>query len=536
VEISDRAAIPPTELARLLEQFFADHPRAALLEDGHVLFEMAAAHYSIAADHGRCVLHLWSEERNMVRTVVGLETRKQTLRLRVRRLGTQRPQSLEVVRDRDQRTPTTRAISRSRYLHLLERLLARHFHEYTVESLSSAMDLEHSFGPAYARGLLVRGQQCWALIGVNAEESQATIDGVLTLGILWLAYCREHSGVRRVCKGLKVLLPAGCGSTTRARMAWLHRELAQWELYEVDAAAEDLAVIHTADQGNLKMRLVHAFHPEAAVERAQDGVARILGLLPAGMQSRVTVVARSANEVALSLYGLEFARVRQGFVPGSFTRQANLTFGAGANETPLQEDTESYFTDLMQRLFASRVPRGSARNPLFRLQPEAWLQSTLSGDLTQIDDGLGEHVIYQQVPAFAAADRAMLDLLTVTRNGRLAILELKAGEDLHFPLQGLDYWIRVHWLQQQRGASGEGELKENGYFPGISLLADSPVLYYVVPALRVHPSMDTVLHHFSPAIAWKLITLNEGWRSELKVIFRKHGGSARSQVPGTSPT
>ncbi len=63
------------------------------------------------------------------------------------------------------------------------------------------MDLEHSFGPAYARGLLVRGQQCWALIGVNAEESQATIDGVLTLGILWLAYCREHVAGKRVCQG-----------------------------------------------------------------------------------------------------------------------------------------------------------------------------------------------------------------------------------------------------------------------------------------------------------------------------------------------
>ena len=135
---------------------------------------MTAAHYSISAEHGRCVLHLWSEERNMVRTVVGLEMRKETLRLRVRRLGTQRPQSLEVLRDRDQRTPATRALSRTRYLALLERILTRHFNEFRVESLRSAMDLEHSFGPAYARGLLVRGQQCWALIGVNAEESHAT--------------------------------------------------------------------------------------------------------------------------------------------------------------------------------------------------------------------------------------------------------------------------------------------------------------------------------------------------------------------------
>jgi hypothetical protein len=522
MEISDKTQISPTELAYSLEQFFADHPRAAVLEDGRVLFEMAAAHYSISAEHSRCVLHLWSEERNMVRTIVGLEARKETLRIRVRRLGSKRPQSLEVIRDRDQRTPGTRAIARTRYLHLLERLLTRHFNEYKVEGLRSAMDLEHSFGPAYARGLLVRGQQCWALIGVNAEESPAIIDGVLTLGILWLDLCRKRCGESRMCQGLKVLVPSGSSATTRARMAWLNRELAQWELYEVVQGEEELVGIDTADQGNLKMRLVHAFSPQAAIERARDGVDQLLRLLPAGMQSRVTVAARHANEVTLSLFGLEFARVRQGFIADSFARQTNLTFGAGANETPLVEETEALFSDLMQRLFASRHPDGSTRNPLFRLQPEAWLQSTLAGDLKQIDDDLNGRVIYQQVPAFAAADRAMLDLLTVTRTGRLAILELKANEDLHFPLQALDYWIRVQWLHQHN------ELEKNGYFPATPLQPAPPILYYIVPQLRVHPSMDTILEHLSPRIPWKLIALNEAWRTERKVLYRK-------QSPATNP-
>lgn len=511
----------PAELARLLEQFFADHPRAALLEDGRLLFEMAAAKYSISAEHGRCVLHIWSEDRNMVRTVVGIESRKETLRIRVRRLGMQRPQSLEVVRDRDHRTPASRALARTKYLRLLERLLTRHFNDYKLESLRSAMDLEHSFGPAYARGLLVRGQSCWALIAVNAGESQAIIDGVLTLGILWLAYCRERRAGTRLCQGLKVLVPAGCSSTNRARMAWLNRDLAQWELYEVCEPSEELEAIDTTDQGNLQMRLLQAFHPQAALERAQEGLLRTLNLLPAGMRQHVTVTARSPNEVALSLYGLEFARVCQAFVGDSFARQANVTFGAGPNETPLQPETEAAFRELMRRLFASRFPQGNARNPLFRLQPEAWLQSTLAGDLSQIDDTLAGHVIYQQVPAFAAADRALLDLLTVTRGGRLAILELKADEDLHFPLQGVDYWLRVHWLQKQRNRDGAGALEQNGYFPGTLLLPDPPLLLYVVPALRLHPSMDTVLQHLSPDIPWTLIALNEAWRTEPKVLFRK---------------
>ena len=37
--------------------------------------------------------------------------------------------------------------------------------------------------------------------------------------------------------------------------------------------------------------------------------------------------------------------------------------------------------------------------------------------------------------------------------------------------------------------------------------------------------MDTILQHLSPAIPWTLVALNEGWRTERKVIFRKRGGS-----------
>ena len=44
----------------------------------------------------------------------------------------------------------------------------------------------------------------------------------------------------------------------------------------------------------------------------------------------------------------------------------------------------------------------------------------------------------------------MLDLLTLDRNGRLTVIELKADEDLHLPLQALDYWIRVRALNADR--------------------------------------------------------------------------------------
>ena len=51
------------------------HPTAAVLEDGRVIFDMRAARYSVADSHGRCVVELWSEERNLIRTVVEIQQR-----------------------------------------------------------------------------------------------------------------------------------------------------------------------------------------------------------------------------------------------------------------------------------------------------------------------------------------------------------------------------------------------------------------------------------------------------------------------------
>ncbi len=58
----------------------------------------------------------------------------------------------------------------------------------------------------------------------------AIIDGILTLGILWLDYCREHAEARRHFGGLKVIVPAGAWRTTAERMAWLNHAAADFQL------------------------------------------------------------------------------------------------------------------------------------------------------------------------------------------------------------------------------------------------------------------------------------------------------------------
>ena len=514
-----KAETPAAELARTLEAFLAEHPRAAVLEDGRVLFEMLTAHYSLSAEHGRCALHLWSEERNLVRTVTGIDARKNVLRIETRRFGQSKPQTLQVVPDRDTRTPTTREAARKKYLRLLERVMIRAFPDFSLDSLGNAMDLEHSFGPAYARGTLVRGTKAWAMIAVNAEETQATIDGALTLGILWLAYCREHSGGRRIFEGLKVIVPAGAAAITRGRMSWLNPALAKWELYELDERCETLHSAQIGDEGNLDIRLVHNFSHERTLDRSQGAVNQLLGLLPEGMKSQTEIRALSSTEISFRLYGLEFARIRHGVVPGSFARQDAITFGAGANETPLTDETEGLFCELIQRVYDGRFAGGSVRNPLYRLQPERWLESELRQGLAELEPSIREEFVYVQVPAFAGGDRGMIDLLSVSRSGRLMVLELKANEDLHLPLQGLDYWLRV------RQVHAKGELQTHGYFTGMELSDAPPLLMLIAPALRIHPANETVLRYFKPEVDWTLVALDEHWRKQRRVIFRKRSES-----------
>jgi hypothetical protein len=475
---------------------------------------------------------MWSEERNLMRTVVDAQQRAQCLRLTTRRMGAARPQSLELVPTSDRRTPTARDAARRNYQKLLERALHRAFVGSKVDGLRSAMDLEHSFGPSYVRGRLLRGASADAIIGVGHAESSAMVDGVLTLGILWLDHCRQHTDGRRHFGGLKVVVPAGAWRTTAERMAWLNHAAADFQLFTLDERSEELAPVDFRDTGNLESRLVHAISSDAAIERCQAGIDRLLKLIPADARQRVELRAGSASQVGLLLHGLEFARVRHGFATNSFASEDEITFGAGANETPLTAENEALCRDLCGRLFLSRHADGAHTDPLFRMQPERWLEARLRAGIAELLPGLRGDLMYTQVPAISVGDRGMLDLVTLDRSGRLAVIELKADEDLHLPLQALDYWIRVRALNHDRhpGAGGGrpvSAFERQGYFAGAEVSPLAPRLLLAGPALRIHPANEPVLHYLSSQVEWELIALTEHWRRELKMVFRKRSGDAR---------
>jgi len=315
---------------------------------------------------------------------------------------------------------------------------------------------------------------------------------------------------------------------------------------------------------NVATRLVHAANEKAARERFAESIARVQGILPS-----CEVVVLSPAEISFRWRGLEFARARWGggvstgsqrmkqpFTTGDtevhsesqnphplaenarrvgqppllinhpvFLGNQEIVFGAGAEERVLEDRNWQLFCDLLAALRDARHPYGPRQDRLFRLHPERWLESLVVRDVSVVDERMDAHAMYSQVPAFSAADRAMIDVLTVTREGRLAVVELKADEDIHLPLQGLDYWARVAWHH------GRGEFQKFGYFAERELAGEAPLLFLVAPALHVHPATDVLLRYIAPEIEWEFVGIDERWREGVKVVFRKRPDGAGKRGP-----
>jgi len=508
----------PESLGKTLTEFLDGSRAAVVVEDGAVVFDLAQSRYSISGEYNKCLLQLWSSERNIVRRVLDAEVKGATLRLQVQRMGQSRPTRLDICRDRDQRSPAARRAARIAYEPHLRRVLERNFPGWSVVRLTTGMDLERSFGPAYLRGSMRQGQRALAVVGVNDQETQATVDGALTCGLLWLQECRMAQRERRIVEGLVLVVPKGSATLTAQRMAQLHPTIAKWHLNEFDQREDTLIRLEISDRGNLETRLVHALDESQTFERFASSIERIRAILP-----EVEVLALSPAVVSFRRCGLEFAQARLAHDPRSFQAGEEIVFGLGAEERVLDARNEAQFAGLVRLAAAVRHKDGPKNNALWRMHPERWLESIAGLNIAALDSRLRTDQVYRQVPAFSAADRAMIDILAATNDGRLAVIELKADEDIHLPLQGVDYWSRVAWHQSR------GELSKFAYFPGREISTEKPLLMLVAPALHVHPSTDTILRYLSPEIEWELLGIDERWREELRVVFRKRAGDLTNQ-------
>jgi hypothetical protein len=495
-------------LASTLEGFLSGSSGALVREDGAVLFDLAEAKYSVSGENNKCLIHFWSEERNFVRRVLDVESRGETLRVTVQKMGQTKPVRLEICRERDPRTASAKRTARAAYQRILERVLRKSFPDLVLVKLSHAVDLENSFGPVYSRGLLRRGQSGFAALGVNAGELQGSVDAALTFGILWLDACRRAHAGKLVVEGLKLFVPAKTSALVRERMAHLNRDAAKWELYELDEREDDLRQIEISDRGNVLTRLVRCPDDDEIFERFRGPIALVRSMMAEAefcLPLKFPSVATDSNSRE---HGC-----RQS--PAVFRASLSWCSARAQNQRVLDDSNLARFEGLIRSIGEVRHADGPHECRWWRLHPERWLESLVVKEISALDDQLDPRWCYSQVPAFSAADRAMIDVLSATREGRLALIELKADEDIHLPLQAVDYWARVTWHHER------GEFQKFGYFSGRELSSQTPILMMVAPALHVHPATDTLLRYISSEIEWVLLGIDERWRKEVRVVFRK---------------
>ena len=502
------AAQTPEEIADLIAGYIAEHPGAVVVEEGKMLFNFATARYSAAPERERCLLQIWSEEGNIVRRAISAEVKNGILKLSVLRFGQAKPSRMEICSQAERRSPSALKAMRAAYQRGLERTLPRTFPGWKIERLTTSADLEHSFGAVCTRAVLRRGPERIAVVGCGEGESQATVDNAVAVGVLWLDHCREHLPPNAHVASLAIFVPEGRARTVQLRLSHLDRAAAAWRLFALDERTEQCEELDLASELNLSMQLAHCLDRGQTLERFARSVDRMRGLCP-----EVECVAQSSSAVSFRYHGLEFARATME-ADSHFRMGQRVLFGAPPAEYEWNEENEPLLARLTDRL---RLKRGGRdhMDPFYRLQPERWLQSVVERDLSLIDPRLEPTPFYPQVPALTASERAVMDLLAITRDGRLAVIELKAEEDFRLPVQGLDYWARVR--QHHR----RGDFQRNGYFPGRVLSELDPILILAAPALHVHPATATMLRYFSPELDWTLVGLDERWRDGIRVVFRK---------------
>jgi len=487
-----------TELQASIQKFTASGV-VEVRENGGCVAPFSGMSWEVRGSGEKPLLHLWSEQFNLTRRVLAItDHSEQRLALAVERFGRTKPDRLEFIRREFERG--ARELSREEFRDRLTRLLAEQFPDETLESLVTSPDLEHSLSGNYARGLLRRGSAHVAVLAVPGGESSDVADNSLTFALLWLRRARESS-CRGVITGVRIILPKNACGTVAHRLAALDPQLGV-ELYEHHSALNILEKIDPRRAGNLDTWLVPQREAETLLNQARPALAAIIALAPQAITLHPTAQSR---EVWLRFRGLPFARWNDG----------RVFFGINDAREELTPASRHTLERFLHDLEVHRHPLASdTRHSLYRVQPERWLESIVREDVTRIDATLDQRFVYAQVFAKAGGEHGILDLLTVTRSGRLAVIELKASEHIHLPLQAADYWLRVRRHLQS------GEIARYGCFQGVALQQASPLVYLVAPALRFHPTTDALLKYLSPELEIVRVGLAESWRRGLRVVMR----------------
>jgi hypothetical protein len=509
---------------------------------------LARSDFEFSVEWGKLIFAWWGDGVSQSWRVTAYEIYPGELRLRATR-GMSGETTLLILRDplrwakwpialRERVNPPP-GERRRLYAETLSRLITKSFDDVKIQRATIGSSRSSSGLSQYTRFILKSGGETILAIGTSGAESQAVIDGMIAAGLASFVAFNEKRDEKDRAKRFWFCLPKGRSQTAMERGSFLDVSHlgARLEWFEIDEDGEEMLNVRPG----LQVELLNA-HPlgrgevvwPAPSTPASDDLwrERIINLAPDLIETRRD--PRSGLE-RFEIKGLEFARFladghakfgvagatsESGSNPPSLAYPAypaSLTYLASFAD--LSVLTESNFGEL-ERLAQEIAHYRSAdclerRHPFYLLRAEAWLESLLRRDIRRLDPTFDERFVYSQVPAWRADERSVIDLLTVNKKGRLAVIEIKAVEDPQLPLQGTDYWLRV---EQGRLRN---EFKKRGMFEGVTIADQPPLLYLVAPRLRFHRTFDAVARCLSPQIEAYRIGLNTNWREGVKVHTRE---------------
>ena len=430
---------PLRELQSEIEAFVKYLPHPIVVENEVELLDLTSCHWRLTVEFGKLIFSGGDAVRSIARRVEDVAYREvERLGVFVRKPGGRETTTLEF---RQQRAAprVARGGGRTAFREQLLSMLQRQYRGRKFERVSNRSDREHSFSAWYTRGVACQGRSAWAFLGLGEEEGVAAADEVLSFGLIWLDWLRsrtEHS----VIPQLKLSPPPTAISLAANRAACLSRLAVDVEILEWRPGQPLPALTDLKDYGNIETRLVERRQVESLIAIHQERLRDLLG----PVFEKVDMVPDASGTVlSLRIAGLEVARVEGQLEP-------RIYFGLEGSFRRLDDARGDEFRRFLLRVSAIRRAGSPDRgHDFYRLQPERWLESLLLKDITRLDPALSPTQVYQQVPAFKGTDRGVIDLLAVTGEGRLAVVELKVHEEINLPLQGLDYWLRVKWLQDR---------------------------------------------------------------------------------------
>ena len=369
-----------------------------------------------------------------------------------------------------ERLPSPQLLRRKRrsFQTEIRRELCSYYGVHTVERETLFSDRRRGVGGAYPR-FIVAGR---AVITVDPDESSDVVNGLMRSALLWADSTRRP---------IVAIVPCGRHHTISARLQKMHTapQAVQW-LQRDGEGIRPLEESAAAPETH-----VHPFIMPAAAEEAS----RFCGLAPDLLQAMPHIAGQA---ISIRLRGIEIARVSH-----------------EGTCYPMGEP----IADVIRELDAVR--RHDSRHPLSRAHEERWLESKIVGDIGRLIPSIDTRHIYPQVPSFVGLERNIIDLLSVTKDGRLVVIEIKASPDPDLPFQALDYWIAVERHRKT------GDFQNKGYFAGCNLRDEPTMLVLVAPLLSYHKTARRMISMLPKDLSLIEIGINQTWKNEINILRRQ---------------